>query len=137
MKIEFIGKVKDGYIERELCPRQGYYDSKHFILEIYPKYLQACEYIEPGDYLQVLYYPHTVKRDILKKVQPVTKKLMGVFSTRAPERPNPINICIAKVVNVDNDNGKIEVTGLDAMDGSPIIDIKGYLKELHQNLLNN
>ena len=50
----------------------------------------------------------------------------GVFATRAEYRPNPIAMTIVQILNVDMDNGLIVIPYIDAFDGTPVIDIKGY-----------
>ena len=50
----------------------------------------------------------------------------GIFATRAEYRPNPIGITVAKIASVDVENGIVKVDGLDAFDGTPVLDLKAY-----------
>lgn len=85
--------------------------------------------IEDFSHIMVLYWAHLapVKRRSVTKVRPIGNKnfpLVGVFATHSPVRPNPV---LATVVNLIERRGNVlKVTGLDALDGSPILDIKPY-----------
>ncbi|MDM8549978.1 tRNA (N6-threonylcarbamoyladenosine(37)-N6)-methyltransferase TrmO [Desulfobacterales bacterium HSG2] len=86
--------------------------------------------IEDFSHILVLFWPHLIpdeKRSSLVRVHPMGRKefpLVGIFSTCSPVRPNPV---LATVVRLVERNGNLlKVTGLDAVDGSPIIDIKPY-----------
>lgn len=93
-------------------------------LEIYPEYEEALEGVVAGQTIVVLFWLHQAARDILK-VHPrgdMSRKLQGVFATRSPVRPNPIAISELKVLSVQGN--RLEVSGLDILDGTPIVDIK-------------
>ncbi|MHB8809431.1 MAG: tRNA (N6-threonylcarbamoyladenosine(37)-N6)-methyltransferase TrmO [Desulfobulbaceae bacterium] len=93
-------------------------------LEIFPPYLEAMDGIQAGQTVVVLFWLHQARRDLLK-VYPRgdrSRGLRGVFATRSPIRPNPIALSELKVRKVDNNF--IEVTGVDVINGTPIVDIK-------------
>lgn len=82
--------------------------------------------LEPGDDIVVLYYFHRAERDVLQ-VHPMgdlSRPLRGVFATRSPARPNPIAVTSARVQRIEG--GVLRVVGLDALDGTPALDIKSY-----------
>jgi tRNA-Thr(GGU) m(6)t(6)A37 methyltransferase TsaA len=56
------------------------------------------------------------------------RKKQGVFATRAPHRPNPISLSALRIVNVNEDEGRVRVRGLDLLDGTPVLDIKPYVR---------
>ena len=95
-------------------------------LEIDEKYLDALEGIEKYRYIFVIYHIHrALGYDLL--VHPMGDESIpkrGLFATRTPRRPNPIGLTVVEVLNVEKN--KITVTGLDALDKSPILDIKPY-----------
>ena len=96
-------------------------------LEIFPEYLEGLDGIEAGQTIVVLFWLDRASRDVLK-VYPRgdrSRGLRGVFATRSPVRPNPIAISHLEVLGV-HDN-RIEVRGLDILDGTPVIDIKKEL----------
>ncbi|WP_067141245.1 tRNA (N6-threonylcarbamoyladenosine(37)-N6)-methyltransferase TrmO [Oceanivirga salmonicida] len=133
MEIKEIGVILNGYETNEQAPRQAFHDDREFIMSIHPKYMDATKDFAVGDYIQVIYFADKSKRDVLQTMHPRYKKIMGVFSSRSPHRPNPLLICVAKIIDI-NEN-KIKVKGLDALNNSKIIDIKTYSKEFHDKLL--
>ena len=93
-------------------------------LEIFPPYLEAMGGIEAGQTLVVLFWLHEARRDLLK-VYPRgdrSRGLRGVFATRSPVRPNPIAVSELTVLKVQGN--EIEVSGVDVIDTTPILDIK-------------
>ena len=93
-------------------------------LEIFPQYLEAMDGIEAGRTLVVLFWLHEARRDLLK-VYPRgdrSRGLRGVFATRSPVRPNPIAISELTVLGVQGN--QIEVSGVDVIDTTPVLDIK-------------
>lgn len=94
---------------------------------IYPRYSEGLDGIESLDYIYVLYWMHRLNEEDRRtlKVHPrgdVNKPLRGVFSLRSPMRPNPIGLTRVRIVK--REGNTLFVRGLDALDGSPIIDIK-------------
>lgn len=97
------------------------------IIEIFPQYLEAMTGIEVGQTLVVLFWLHEARRDHLK-VYPRrdrSRGLRGVFATRSPVRPNPIAISELAVLGVQGN--RIEVSGVDVIDTTPILDIKSVV----------
>jgi tRNA (adenine37-N6)-methyltransferase len=93
-------------------------------LEIYPEYQEGLDGIEVGQIIVVLFWLHQSTRDVLK-VYPRgdrSRGLRGVFATRSPMRPNPIAISELQVLAIRGNC--IEVSGLDILDGTPVLDIK-------------
>ena len=93
-------------------------------LEIYPEYQDGLDGIAVGQTIVVLFWLHKSTRDVLK-VYPrgdTSKGLRGVFATRSPVRPNPIAISELKVLAIHGNH--IDVSGLDILDGTPIVDMK-------------
>ena len=115
MNIEPIGKV------RKLSDGE-------FVLEIAPAYKDGLHGIEAGDRLRILYWMHELPdggRRALR-VHPQgdrSRPLKGVFALHSPMRPNPIGVTVVSVTRIEGT--RISVRGLDARDGSPVIDIKG------------
>lgn len=122
--LQIIGVLHGDITCREDAPSN--YDESNRIgtLEIYPAYQEGLEGIAAGQTIVVLFWLHKSARDVYK-VYPrgdKSKGLRGVFATRSPVRPNPIAISELKVLAI---NGNLlEVSGLDILDGTPIIDIK-------------
>jgi tRNA-Thr(GGU) m(6)t(6)A37 methyltransferase TsaA len=83
-------------------------------------------------HLQIVWWAHladsTQDRDTLIVEKPFKKgpEQLGLFSTRAPARPNPIMISTVQVRDIDSEKGFIQVPVIDAVDGTPVLDIKPY-----------
>jgi tRNA-Thr(GGU) m(6)t(6)A37 methyltransferase TsaA len=108
---------------------QGWEGAPNAKLEIDPAFVQGPDGIKPGQDIRIFTWLHESQRSILK-VQPrgdVQKPMMGVFATRSPDRPNPIGLHRATVLSVDGDRW-LQVQGPEAIDGTPIIDIKPVLE---------
>jgi tRNA-Thr(GGU) m(6)t(6)A37 methyltransferase TsaA len=123
-----IGVVRSELHALEDAPMQGFEGAPDAVLVIYSEYIGALEGITTGVDLILLTWFHQSKRDVLK-VHPrgnPDNPLTGVFKTRSPNRPNPIGLHKVKVLEVNGHN-KITVHPLEAVDGTPIIDIKAAL----------
>lgn len=98
---------------------------------IYPQWIELLDGIEGFSHVLVLYWPHLIKPESrnLRKVHPMGRKdlpIQGVFSTCSPARPNPVLVSAVKLLERDGDI--LRVKGLEAVDGSPIVDIKPYVQ---------
>lgn len=107
-----------------------------FRLELRPAYRTALSGLKGFSHVQILWWfsgcGGPVSRSTLTVKKPYTKgpDLLGVFSTRSPERPNPIALSCAEVAYLDLKRGTIGLAYLDADDGSPVLDIKPYTPSL-------
>jgi L-fuculose-phosphate aldolase len=123
-RLQFIGVLHGDITSREDAPKNFDESERVGTLEIYPAYQEGLDGIVPGQTIVVLFWLHQANREILK-VYPRgdrSKGLHGVFATRSPVRPNPIAISELKVLGIHGN--QIEVSGLDILDGTPILDIK-------------
>ena len=124
MQLKPIGVVHSLYKTKKDAPRQGRLADDEAILEIYDEFRDGLMCIEGLRHLIILYWCHQAKRDVLKTATPWGPELKGVFATRSPSRPNPIAFCVADVIRLEGN--RIYVKGVDALDGSPLLDIKPY-----------
>ena len=94
-------------------------------IEIKPEYLDGLQDIEGFSHIILIYHFH-LSEDYSLKVKPfLDKNLRGIFSTRAPKRPNPIGISVVRLVKVEGTTLHIE--DVDIVDGTPLLDIKPYV----------
>jgi tRNA-Thr(GGU) m(6)t(6)A37 methyltransferase TsaA len=124
-----IGYVRSTLKESSGAPRQGWEGAPNARLDIDQAFIEGLDGIRPGQEIWILTWLHESQRSVLK-VHPrgdVMNPMKGVFATRSPDRPNPIGLHRAKVLSVDGD-GWLEVQALEAIDGTPIIDIKPVLE---------
>ena len=126
MQLQEIGVVHSDYKNLTDIPRQGRMSEAVSEIEIHPAFTDGLLKIEQNKHLIVLYWAHLAKRDLLKTIPPASKEIHGVFASRSPGRPNPLSLCIAELIA--REGTILRVKGLDALDGSSIIDIKPYTK---------
>ena len=126
MQLQEIGIIHNAYKNLTDIPRQGRMSEEISEIEIHPDYADGLLRIEQNKYLIVLYWAHLAKRDLLKTIPPAAREIHGVFASRSPGRPNPLSLCIVELI--ERDGNILRVKGLDALDGSAIIDIKPYTK---------
>lgn len=124
MQLKEIGIVHNAYKNLMDIPRQGRMSEEISEIEIHPNFSDGLLKIEQNKHLIVLYWAHLAKRDILKTIPPAAREIHGVFASRSPGRPNPLSLCIVELIERNGDI--LRVKGLDALDGSSVIDIKPY-----------
>jgi tRNA-Thr(GGU) m(6)t(6)A37 methyltransferase TsaA len=124
MELHPIGVVRSSLRERVDAPNQPHAGAPEAILEIDEAYAEALHRIEPGDELIVLTWLHLADREILQchPQDDERKPLTGVFRTRSSDRPNPIGV--HRVTVTAREENVLRVNALEAIDGTPIVDLK-------------
>lgn len=123
-QLRFIGVVHGDIRSIEEAPKNFSESERVGELEIFPEFLEGLEGITAGQVIVVLFWLHKSSREILR-VHPrgdTKREKRGVFATRSPVRPNPIAVSELKVLEIEG--GCLKVSGLDILDGTPVIDIK-------------
>ncbi|MGI8804436.1 MAG: tRNA (N6-threonylcarbamoyladenosine(37)-N6)-methyltransferase TrmO [Thermoleophilaceae bacterium] len=123
-----IGMVESPLTDRGSAPKQGHEGSPDAWLVFEPAVLEGLQGIRPGDEVIVLTWLDRAHRDVLR-VHPrddVANPMQGVFNTRSPDRPNPVGLHPVEVASIDGP--RLGVRNLEALDGTPIIDVKPVLK---------
>lgn len=128
MELTIIGTVKSPYKNRGEAPHQGRNLEELSQIIIQPEFEEALEGVEKYHQLFILYWFDRAEAPLLKVVPHGRKKKRGIFSTRAPPRPNPIGLTLVDLVK--REGSVLTVRGLEALDGSPVLDIKPYLPDL-------
>ncbi|MGC9516704.1 MAG: tRNA (N6-threonylcarbamoyladenosine(37)-N6)-methyltransferase TrmO [Methanomicrobiales archaeon] len=128
MKLKKVGVIHSKYKVPGDAPRQGRRSENLSTIKIYEEYSPGLDDIASYENLIILYWQDRSSRDTLKVIPPGQSRKRGVFSTRSPSRPNPIAICVVDVVKIEGN--VLTVKGLDALDNSPLLDIKPYVPEL-------
>jgi tRNA-Thr(GGU) m(6)t(6)A37 methyltransferase TsaA len=119
-----VGRVESSLTDLAAAPNQGDEGAPDAVLVFEPDVARALADVAPGDPLVVLTWLDRADRDVLA-VHPQgdgSKPLTGVFSTRSPARPNPIGLHEVVVLAVDG--LRVTVRPLEAIDGTPVIDVK-------------
>jgi tRNA-Thr(GGU) m(6)t(6)A37 methyltransferase TsaA len=127
IRIEPIGIVESPLTDPASAPNQGDEGAPDAWLVFQRSVLEALEGIGAGDEIIVLTWLDRARRDVLR-VHPrgdASRPQQGVFSTRSPDRPNPIGLHRVQVVSLDGP--RIHVRNLEAVNGTPILDVKPVL----------
>jgi tRNA-Thr(GGU) m(6)t(6)A37 methyltransferase TsaA len=122
-----IGRVVSSLTERSTAPRQGDEGAPDAWIEIDPGVADGMRDLRVGEEIILLTWLDRAYRDVLL-VHPrcrVHQPPVGVFSTRSPDRPNPIGLHHVTIVAIDGH--RMQVSNLEALDGTPIVDIKPLL----------
>lgn len=124
-----IGIIHSGYTRKTGAPRQGRLElEKEARIEIYSDYAEGLEGIEKFSHIIIIWVFDKSKDFSLSATPPGEKKSRGVFATRSPHRPCPIALTIVPLDRRDVD--VLYVRGLEAFDGTPVLDIKPYIAEI-------
>ena len=124
-----IGRVESELTDLDQAPKQGDEDAPRAWLVLDAEFAAGLEGIGPGDALELLTWLDRAGRETLW-VHPrgdSSRPVSGVFATRSPSRPNPIGLHRVRVAAIDG--GRVLVDGLEAIDGTPIVDLKPALED--------
>ncbi len=122
-----IGKIRTPY--KRKAPYQPSGEKGEFFLEIFPEYKKGLRGVESFKYIYVVFHMDQVKDYKLDAEPPWIEDVnVGVFASRSPKRPNPIGISVVKLLRVEE--SRIYTSSIDAINGTPLLDIKPYVKYL-------
>lgn len=124
-----IGRVESSLADPAMAPRQADEGAPEAWLVFQPEVLEGIRDLRPGDDIIVLTWLDRARRDVLS-IHPrgdTSRPQEGVFSTRSPHRPNPIGLHRVRVTAVDG--RRLRVDHLEAVDGTPVLDVKPALNE--------
>ena len=114
-------------MNRAAAPKQGDEGAPLARIVFRPELWQAAADLRVGEQVLVLTWLHQGRRDVLS-VQPrgdTSRPFQGVFSTRSPDRPNPIGLHTVTIVGIEETT--LAVRNLEAIDGTPVLDVKPIL----------
>ena len=123
-----VGTVQSTLTDVEAAPNQGDEGAPDAWLVFDPAVREALDGIGAGDDILILTWLDRARRDVLR-VHPrgdLSRPEQGVFATRSPDRPNPIGLHRVRVLAVDG--LRVQVSDLEAVDGTPIVDVKPVLR---------
>jgi tRNA-Thr(GGU) m(6)t(6)A37 methyltransferase TsaA len=127
LELRPIGIIRSVLTDRKGAPRQGYEGAPDAAIELFPEFLRGLDGVKAGDDVLLLTWLHRGQRDVLE-VRPrkdARNPITGVFATRSPDRPNPIGLHRVTVTRIDGT--RLDVRPLEAIDGTPVVDIKPVL----------
>lgn len=120
--VQFIGTIRTPFTTRDLCPRQGKLEGPDCRLKLLPEWADALKGITAFEYLDVLYWLHMSRRDLVLQSPKSNGTTTGTFALRSPVRPNPIGLSRVRLIRQEGPT--LIVKGLDCLDKTPLIDIK-------------
>ena len=132
--VVFIGRIRSPWQERSECPknmrqaREKITGACH--LEIAEAWRPGLAGLAAGDYLHILYWMHQARRDIVLQKPRHRETPAGVFSLRSPVRPNPVAMALVRITSIDPATGIIGIDATDALDQTPLVDLKPYLPSI-------
>ena len=118
--LRIIGVIHSSLKKKEDCPLQESENAPEATIEVFPEFSEGMKDITPGSKILLLTWLHEADRTVIKCVprKNYDSPKIGVFSTRSPDRPNPIGIHSIEVISLEN-NGLIKVSALEVLDQTP------------------
>ncbi len=129
--VVFIGKIKSPWQTREECPKniaQAREREQIATLEVDLPWRPGLDGVERYFHLILLYWMQEARRDLIVLKPRHRPDPTGVFSLRAPARPNPIAISTVRLLEVNQDTGIVTIDAIDCLDGTPLLDIKPWFE---------
>lgn len=123
----FIGRIRTPWTTRGEAPRNARESRERgdvCAVEVDPRWEKALSGVETCSHLIVLYWMDRARRDLVVQAPAHYREGRGTFALRSPVRPNPIALSVVRLVKVEGT--RLEVIGLDCLDGTPLLDIKPY-----------
>ena len=130
MDLVAVGTVESRLIDLASAPKQGDEGAPDAWLVFDERFADALHGIAAGDELLVLTWLHRAERNVLRvhpRGDPANRE-QGVFNTRSPDRPNPVGLHRVTVISIEG--LRLRVRDLEAVDGTPIIDVKPPLRSI-------
>jgi tRNA-Thr(GGU) m(6)t(6)A37 methyltransferase TsaA len=120
----FIGRIRTPWTDRDNCPKNARESDAICTIEVDQRWAPALRGVETCTHLGVLYWMDRSRRDLVIQVPRHYGVGRGTFALRSPARPNPIAMSVTRLIGVDG--SRLSVSGLDCLDGTPLLDIKPY-----------
>ena len=127
--VVFIGRIASPWTTRDSCPknmRAARETGQPAVLTIDVPYRGGLQGLERASHVVILSWLHHAPRNLIVQKPRHAAEAKGVFGLRSPARPNPIGLQVVRLVGLDIAAGRIDIDAIDALDGTPVIDIKPY-----------
>ena len=130
--IKPIGIIKTPFTSNDKIPIQPNKSEVIAEVKVFPEYSAGLDSLEGFSHAILLYWFHKAQKPKLKVTPFLDTEKRGIFSTRAPSRPNPIGISIVRILEIDNTI--VRCIGADMLNDTPLIDIKPFVPEFDNRL---
>jgi tRNA-Thr(GGU) m(6)t(6)A37 methyltransferase TsaA len=125
-----IGIIHSPYKNMGDTPHQGYKIEKISQIEVFKEFEEGLKGIEGFSHIIVIYWFHKSQGYHLLVKTPWDESLHGLFTTRSPHRPCPLGLTVVELLA--REKNVLKVKGLDAIDGTPLLDIKSYVPSIDE-----
>jgi tRNA (adenine37-N6)-methyltransferase len=128
-QIVFIGRIRSPWVTRENCPKnmKAARDAGlPAIVAIDEPYRRGLAGLERASHIVILTWLHHAARNLIVQKPRHASVASGVFALRSPARPNPVGLHVAGLLSIDVEDGTLKLEAIDALDGTPVIDVKPY-----------
>jgi len=132
LELKPIGIIHSPYKNREEAPYPGYKSEKISQIEVFKEFEEGLKDIEGFSHIIVIFWFHKSQGYHLLVKTPWDDILHGLFATRSPHRPCPLGLTVVELVA--REKNILKVKGLDAIDGTPLLDIKPYVPSIDEKL---
>ncbi|MCD6391147.1 MAG: tRNA (N6-threonylcarbamoyladenosine(37)-N6)-methyltransferase TrmO [Dehalococcoidia bacterium] len=132
MELKPIGIIHSPYKNTGEAPHQGYKSEKISQIEVSREFEKGLKDIEGFSHIIIIYWFHESQGHHMLVRTPWDNILHGLFTTRSPHRPCPLGLTVVELVA--REKSLLKVKGLDAIDGTPLLDIKPYVLSIDQKL---
>lgn len=130
LELKPIGVIHSPYPDRGEAPRQGCGREEICRVEVFKEFEEGLKDIDGFSHVSLIYWFHKSGGYRLLITTPWDTKLHGLFTTRSPNRPCPLGLCLVELVA--REGNILSVKGLDAIDGTPLLDIKPYIPSIDE-----
>ncbi len=128
--VVFIGRIRSPWKSRDDCPknmREARERGLPATAEIDPAYRAGLAGLERASHILLFSWFDRARRDLIVQKPRHAPAASGTFAIRSPVRPNPVGLHVARLVALDHTAGLLSLDAIDALDGTPLIDVKPYL----------
>ena len=126
-RMQALGVIHSPFTEPKTTPIQPVRSEARGRVEVYPEYAEGLEGLEGFSHIILLYVFHRSRGYSLKVTPFLDDRQHGLFATRHPNRPNPIGLSIVRLLK--REGTRLEIEGVDVLDGTPLLDIKPYVPD--------
>ncbi|MCK4387377.1 MAG: tRNA (N6-threonylcarbamoyladenosine(37)-N6)-methyltransferase TrmO [Dehalococcoidia bacterium] len=125
LELKPVGIIHSPFRDRGQAPHQGHGREEICQVEVFKEFEEGLKDIEGFSHIILIYWFHKSAGYHLLVTTPWDTKPHGLFTTRSQNRPNPLGLCVVELVA--REKNLLKVRGLDAIDGTPLLDIKPYI----------
>ncbi|MEM6665735.1 MAG: tRNA (N6-threonylcarbamoyladenosine(37)-N6)-methyltransferase TrmO [Pseudomonadota bacterium] len=126
----FIGHLETPWTSRGEAPKNPIQSDAICTANVLEPYRPALAALATCSHVILLYWLDQARRDMLVQAPRHAPEPVGTFALRSPNRFNPIGLAVCDLLNVDGENGRLSVRHLDALNGTPLLDIKPYFASI-------